>query len=93
MAWKVEVKKNSKKFLDQQNSDTQNRIRQSIRKLIDYLDNGILPFSDMDIKKLRGRKQDSFRLRIGNIRIIFTLIISAKLIRIENIDYRGDAYK
>ena len=93
MAWKVEVKKNSKKFLDQQNSDTQNRIRQSLRKLIDYLDNGILPFSDMDIKKLKGRKQDSFRLRIGNIRIIFTLIISTKLIRIENIDYRGDAYK
>ena len=93
MAWKVEVKKNSKKFLDQQNSDAQNRIRQSLRKLIDYLDNGILPFSDMDIKKLKGRKQDSFRLRIGNIRIIFTLIISTKLIRIENIDYRGDAYK
>ncbi|NMB93943.1 MAG: type II toxin-antitoxin system RelE/ParE family toxin [Flexilinea flocculi] len=45
-----------------------------------------------DIKQLQGQK-GFFRLRAGNIRIIFRPDRNANKIVIENIDFRGNEYK
>ena len=45
-----------------------------------------------DIKQLQGQK-GFFRLRAGNIRIIFRPDRNANKIVIENIDFRGNVYK
>lgn len=55
MDWKVEAKGKAKKFILSQDNDTQDRIRQTVKKLIEFLDNGIFPFNEMDIKKLHGK--------------------------------------
>ena len=93
MAWKLEFKNKHFKFLNKQDIDTQNRIRNVLKSLLDYLDKGILPFSEMDIRKLRGKREGFMRLRIGKIRIIFKIDMDLKKIKIYAVEYRGDIYK
>ncbi len=47
--------------------------------------------SSLDIKKLEG--EPYFRLRVGNWRVIFERHDTVKIIAIEKIKPRGDAYK
>ena len=46
---------------------------------------------DLDIKKLKGKFRGKWRLRIGQIRIIF--FIKNEFIIIQRIDFRGKIYK
>jgi mRNA interferase RelE/StbE len=46
---------------------------------------------ELDIKKLEG--EPYYRLRVGNWRVIFDRQDSVKVIAIEKIKPRGDAYK
>ena len=45
----------------------------------------------LDVKKLRG--EPFYRLRVGNWRVIFDRQEAVKIIAIEKIKPRGDAYK
>lgn len=67
------------KSLDRMDEFTQRRMRQGINKL---------PAGD--VKKLKGYV-DTFRLRIGDYRIIFDMVPGE--IRINDILLRGEAYK
>jgi len=51
------------------------------------------PFNHNNIKPLSGALQGSFRLRIGNIRIIYSMDDNTKIVYIEVIGFRGDVYK
>lgn len=93
MAWTIEFKRESLKFISKQEKGIQERVRISLNKLLDSLDNGVLPFGEMDIKQLHGKAKGFMRLRIGKIRIIFKLNTELKILRIHTIDYRGDVYK
>lgn len=44
-----------------------------------------------DIKKLHG--YSLYRMRVNNVRIIYSIDHNVKIINIENIDNRGDVYK
>ena len=44
------------------------------------------------IRKLRGKKKGFYRYRIGTIRFIYRVDRSKRLIRIVQIDNRGDIY-
>ena len=44
------------------------------------------------IKPLYGRKNDHYRYRIGDIRFIYRVDRDSRLIRIVQIDNRGDIY-
>ena len=46
-----------------------------------------------NIKPLSGELQGSFRLRVGNIRIIYSIDDTIKIVYIEVIGFRGDVYK
>lgn len=46
---------------------------------------------NLDIKKLVNTKR-SFRLRIGNIRVVYEYDESSKIIYIHEIDFRGNIY-
>lgn len=65
-----------------------NKERHRIIKVIEKLPN-TSTFSLLDIKKL-VTTQRSYRLRVGNIRIIFELGKDA--IYIHDIDFRGNVY-
>ena len=45
-----------------------------------------------DIKRLQGYN-NLYRLRVGNIRVLYSIQESLMIISIENIDNRGDVYK
>ena len=44
-----------------------------------------------DIKKLQGH--NIYRMRVGNMRILYTVDEIIKIISVEEIDNRGDIYK
>lgn len=79
--YKIIFEKAALKFLRKQDRRTQERII----KAIQYLPNGV------DIKRLQGH--DLYRMRIGNVRILYSIEEVLKIINIENIDNRGDVYK
>ena len=93
MAWTIKFRKATLKFLTKQNSETNNRIKTSLNLLLDRLDEGVFPFAEMDIKKLKGSKKGFMRIRTGKVRIIFRTDILSEEIKVYAIDYRGDVYK
>lgn len=44
-------------------------------------------------KKLKGIKEDIFRIRIGDYRILYTIEEKIKIVDIRTIKHRKDAYK
>lgn len=59
-----------------------------IQRLTDLLNN---PFkNNQDIKKLKNMGTNTYRLRVGKIRIIFSVIEGE--VMVHNIDYRGNIY-
>ena len=81
-AYKIEFEKAALKFLQKQDKPTKTRLI----KAISELPNG------SDIKRLQGCN-NLYRLRVGNIRVLYSIKESLKIISIENIDNRGDVYK
>ena len=80
--YKIVFEKAALKFLQKQDKPTKTRLLKAIYEL----PNG------SDIKKLQGY-DNLYRLRVGNMRVLYSLKESLKIIGIENIDNRGDIYK
>ena len=76
---KREYSKQAEKYIAGQNEKTRDTLFSDIAKL-----------PSGDVKKLKGKK-DSYRLRTGNIRILFKIMDN--YIYIEKIDNRGQVYK
>ena len=74
----IQYSKQSIKFLKKQNLATRRRLIQAINSI-----------PEGDIIKMQGRS--SYRLRVGDYRIIFDK--SGNIIYIEKIDNRGQVYK
>ena len=65
-----------------QDRPTQERLLKAINRLPD----------GTDIKRLQGNR-DLYRVRVGDMRVIYGIHEDIKIINIENIDNRGDVYK
>lgn len=79
--YKITFEKAAIKFLKKQNA----KLQESILNAISNLPDG------KDVKKLKG--YDLYRMRISNVRVIYSIDSDIKIINIENIDNRGDVYK
>ena len=82
--------------LNIQSADTETtaNIRQKLNQLVSSVENqSIIPFNDLDIKKMKGNWEGYYRLRIGKIRVIFIVDLTSGDIEIYNIGFRGDVYK
>lgn len=77
----IRFEKAAEKFLRKQTPKTQQNLMKIIYKLPD----------GTDIKRLKG--YDLYRIRVGNVRIIYSIKEEIRVINIENIDNRGDIYK
>ncbi len=93
MAWTIAFKKDVFKFLDKQDGKVQERIKESLRTLLACLNKGTMPQSEIDIKRLKGKRKGFMRMRIGKIRLLFKIETSLQKVTIYAINYRGDAYK
>jgi mRNA interferase RelE/StbE len=54
---------------------------------------GIIPFTELDIKKMRGEWEGFYRLRVGKIRVILTVNFDSSELEVYAIGARGDVYK
>jgi mRNA interferase RelE/StbE len=80
MKIKITIRKPARKFIEKQDMKTRQRISDAIFKL---------PF-DGDVKPITGKK-NVFRLRIGEIRIVY--LFENDVIEIADAGYRGNIYK
>lgn len=70
----IRFSKNSIKFLNKLSSKNKEQIREKILYLLNSLENQkVIPFQELDIKKLKGNWQGFFRMCVGKIRVIFTI--------------------
>lgn len=81
MKYKIIIQKAAEKFLKKQPRKIQERLLVAIYKLPE----------GTDIKKLQG--YNMYRIRVGNMRILYTVDEIIKIISVEEIDNRGDIYK
>ena len=90
----LKFRKSAIKFLQSADRETTANIRQKLNQLVSSVENqSIIPFNDLDIKKMKGNWEGYYRLRIGKIRVIFMVDLTLGDIEIYNIGFRGDVYK
>ncbi len=90
----IKFRKQAIKFLEKANPEDVENIREQINQLIIAIEEqGIIPFTELDIKKMKGDWEGFYRLRVGKNRIIFTIESDSRDIEIYAIGVRGDVYK
>jgi mRNA interferase RelE/StbE len=86
MPYKLLIKRQAQRKLQSLTRSERNRITEKIMILSENFED-----LSLDVKPLEG--QLYYRLRVGNWRIIFDRNEGLKIISIEKIKSRGDAYK
>ncbi|NJR60869.1 MAG: type II toxin-antitoxin system RelE/ParE family toxin [Cyanobacteria bacterium CRU_2_1] len=90
---KIRFSRNANRFLDGLDESNRNRVQEKITLLQQSLENRqVVPFDELDVKKLKGEWKGFFRIRVGKIRIIFRIDLNANEILIYEIKFRRDAY-
>lgn len=90
----VKFRKHALKCLQKTTGDDVSQIQSQLRQLIISIEEkSIIPFTELDIKKLKGEWLGFYRLRIGKVRVIFSVDFDTLDIEIYNIGFRGDIYK
>jgi len=80
--YRIVLAKPAQKFLLRQDREQQERLLRAIYKLP----------HEGDIRPLSGQS-DTYRLRIGDYRVIFSIQNDILLVEVLNIGNRGDVYK
>ena len=88
MKWSVEYSRNAHRFI--QAEGIQNEVRKQLQSFLRKLQGESI---NLDVKKLKGKWKDYFRIRKGKLRIIFSIDTASRALYVERIDFRGDAYK
>ncbi len=86
--YKIIIHKNVSKFL-QICSLSKKRL---LKKKISFLAENPFNHAELDIKKLKG-VENSYRLRVGKIRIIYQVLEKRLLVIVITGGFRGDIYK
>ena len=85
--YKILLEKKVIKLLSRLNAKSYRIISDSIKELAYFRE-----MKNLDIKHLKGKYDNMFRLRIGSRRVLFTIDEKAKQIKVWLIDNRGDIY-
>jgi mRNA interferase RelE/StbE len=90
MDWQVKITKSAKKYTEKIEAKKKDNLMQHIKELKNWIENRGQVI--LDIKALKGQWEGKFRLRIGNIRVIFEINFAERQIKILYIGSRGDIY-
>ncbi|MFB6226665.1 MAG: type II toxin-antitoxin system RelE/ParE family toxin [Candidatus Paceibacteria bacterium] len=90
MKWKFKYSKKAEKQCLKFEQGTQDRIDEKIKEMVGYYNNKEVPRPD--IKKLKGKYEGLYRLRIGDYRVIYKMNSKRRVIIILLIRKRKDAY-
>jgi mRNA interferase RelE/StbE len=90
----IRFRKQAFKFLQKSTADLGIEIQEQLNRIDNSLElQSIIPFAELDIKKMRGDWAGYYRLRIGSIRVIFKVDEQSGNIDVYRIGNRGDIYK
>ena len=90
----LKFRKNAIKCLESLDDKTRDRIRKKLKILVYSVeDKAVIPFNDLDIKRMKGNWEEFYRFRIGKIRVIFTVDLTLGTIEVYRIGFRGDIYQ
>lgn len=90
----VKFRKSAIKFLEKATPEDTGKIQSQLRQLLFAIEEkGIIPFTELNIKKMKGDWNGFYRLRISKIRVIFTVNFDNYELEIYAIGFRGDIYK
>lgn len=87
MKYKVVVHNRAIRYLNKLPEFQRERIKQSLKEL----ENGIA--ETPNVRPMAGDWKGYYRMRLGNIRIIFWIDHPARMIYVDHIGSRGDVYK
>ena len=93
MEWQIKIHRKAYRFLEDLHENKRRIIEEKLKELIKALENGVLPYRRLDIRKLRGEWEDFLRIRVGDIRIIFRIDFETKTVYVYHIHYRKSVYK
>jgi mRNA interferase RelE/StbE len=85
--YKVELSRKAARFYQKTDTVTARRLNLAFAKLSQD------PFKHYNIKRLRGELEGSYRLRVGDIRIVYSVDEKENIVYIEVIRFRGDVYR
>ena len=88
MNWTIKVSTNAEKYYKKLDKKLKKRIKNHLKEISTYYN----PLDYAQVRPLTGELRGFYRLRIGNYRIVFSLIQEDKVIAVVNIVPRGDAY-
>lgn len=92
MSYKLQLTRKAQKYFQRLDPPARERILTSFRELLAYYDQSAASVAP-DVKALQGKFRGLFRLRVGDLRIIFRPEIERLVILVIEIIPRGDAYK
>jgi mRNA interferase RelE/StbE len=83
--FEIRVAKHAQRYYDRLPADLAARLDRAFTRLCEN------PFAG-DVKRLQGY-EGSYRLRVGDLRILFTVNLEARVIEVAAILPRGQAYR
>ena len=87
--WKIRISRQANNFVEIQNL-SDDFVREYITLALQKFDRQDV---NIGIKKLSGRWEGFYRIRSGKIRIVCSFDFKLKIVRVEEIDFRGNSYK
>ncbi|MCY7275197.1 MAG: type II toxin-antitoxin system RelE/ParE family toxin [Phormidesmis sp. CAN_BIN44] len=89
----IKFRKQAIKFIEKAAPETLSRVQERLNQLlISVEEQSIIPFAELDIKQMKGDWDGFYRLRVGKVRLIFTVDLASGDIEIYAIGNRGDVY-
>ena len=90
---RLEFSKSALKFLRKLDKNKERALKQKVSLLYETVSElREIPFDQLDIKRLKGDWQGYYRIRAGQIRVIFDIRWQEDVLYIHRISYRGGAY-
>lgn len=86
--WRIDYSRDAEKFIKRQNIHEE--VKEELKRFFMKMKGVNI---NIDLKKLEGEWEGYYRIRKGEIRIIFSINKTDKVLFVEKIDFRGDVYK
>ncbi|RJP63625.1 MAG: type II toxin-antitoxin system RelE/ParE family toxin [Ignavibacteriales bacterium] len=84
--FEVRLSKAAKKNFNKLNEPYKSKVKNSLIKLCNFPD-------VQEVKAMKGNFTGYYRLRVGDIRVLFFVEKKHNLILVDSIDFRGSVYK
>ena len=88
--WSVALSKKAGKVLRALEKNRQDKVYSNLRALVRWV--CFQEKRNLDIKALKGKWAGKYRLRTGELRIIFSVLPEQQLIRVYALNFRGSVY-